>query len=339
VQIKGGTKRFYKQFGDPRDYDYKTGKIISSDEANIENMATEIIYCPNYVAGTDYGMPDWASQAYNIGGCFRAERGNFRHFANNLIPAIFMLIMGGDRLGKVGINNILNAFDEAKGDDSQSKMVAAQIPSGTVATSSDGKIDQPKVLFHFLRQYQKQDATFRQYIDDCMKKLMSANRVPPILLGLSSDYNRAVAEAALEMFEKLVCRPERNQFDSLINRLILTDMGIRFHEFVSRAPNLSNSETMARVIDSLSKVGGIPQSTARELADRLLDINTPKIEEYGDDCKEMAIEKLRAALSSSSDTAIKKATREKKDDIDKVIKALLRFHDEHMVNKRESAVA
>jgi len=66
VQVIGNTKRYFKQFGDPRDYSWKTGKPISHPTP--ENEATEVIYCGNYVAGTPYGMPDWSGQMANVGG-------------------------------------------------------------------------------------------------------------------------------------------------------------------------------------------------------------------------------------------------------------------------------
>jgi capsid portal protein len=273
VQIRGGAKRYYKQFGDPREFSYIDGKEITSRDA--ETSATELIYCPNYVPGTEYGMPDWSGQALNIGGSFRMERGNFRYFANNMIPALFLLVMGGKKIGEKGFKKIMAAFDEAKGDDSQSRLVGVQLPSDASDTSTNGKIDVPKVLLQAMTQYQRNDATHQNYDERNMKKIMSTKRLPPLIIGLSSDYNRATSDAAMLMWERQVCGPERNQFDDQQNRLIVNAMGVRFHEFRSNEPDLSDPEIIARVSDAIGRHGGISINSAIDQGNKLLGTNVP----------------------------------------------------------------
>ena len=47
----------------------------------------------------------------------------------------------------------------------------------------------------------------------------------------SKDFNRATAESALRFAEDQVFQPERDEFDFLMNRKVLADMGIRFWRF------------------------------------------------------------------------------------------------------------
>lgn len=294
VQIKGNRKHYYKQFMDPRNFSYLTGKLIGSPDAT--TAATEMIYCGKYVPGSEYGEPDWASQEYNIGGAFQAERGNFRHFRNNLIPAILLLIMGGGTIGEDALKRMLDTFENVPGDDSASRLFAAQIPSGIAeAATSGGKIDSPKVLLQILTHQQKQDSTFQQYIQNCAKMTMGSTRVPPILVGWSNDYNKATSQAALEMFEAQVCRPKRNKFDDLQNRVLLPEMRVRFHEFRSNGPDLMDIDTVASMLTSVAGAGGMSINGAIELGNKFLGTNVPAYPgEEGNMPMTLLLQKLQA---------------------------------------------
>jgi capsid portal protein len=271
VQIRGNQKRYYKHVCDPRSLSWKTGQYVKT---GTDYEATEMIFGGKYITGEDYPEPDWASQEYNIGGEFQAERGNFRAFKNNLIPAILCVVMGGGKLGKVGIKAFLDALEQVRGNESAA--AAVQIPSGVeTSANASGKIDSPKMLIHVLREFQRQDMTHHQYIDDCTRAQLRAMRVPPILLGASNDYNRATAQAALEMFESQVCRPRRNRFDDSQNRIILPEMRVRFHEFRSKGPDLTDMETIARIMQAVAQPGGLSINGAIELGNKYLGTSVP----------------------------------------------------------------
>ncbi|MBV6342441.1 hypothetical protein [Candidatus Magnetobacterium casense] len=300
VQIRGNAKHYFKQFGDPRNFSYINGKQIA--DADAASAATEMIFCANYTPGTEYGEPDWLPHMHGIGGVFRAEMENFNFFANKLIPAILLLIMGGARQGDKAIARLLDAFDECKGENSQNRVVAAQIPSGAaeVTAGGVGKIDSPKALVHVLTQIQKQDATFQGYIENHIKRLMSSKRIPPLLLGLSSDYNKATSDAAERMCERWIAKPQRNQFDDLQNKTILPAMYIRFHEFESDGPDLSDMDTVARMIDATGRMGGLSINAVRELANKHLGTRMPLYEDReGNMSIQEVVEGIRAQFMGS----------------------------------------
>jgi capsid portal protein len=293
VQIKGQRKHYYKQFGDPRNYSYLSGREITNPDAR--TAANELIYCRNYVAGTDYGMPDWSGQAANIGGSYKLEQANFRHFASKMIPAMILLVMGGSQITQGDLDRIFEEFEKIKGDDSENKIMIVQLPSGIQDVAAGGKIDSPKAILQGLTQLQKQDATHLKYNDANIKGLMSARRIPPILLGMSADYNRATSDAAERMFERYVAKPERNQFDFLINRLWVMNMGIRFHEFESKGPDLTDTEVIARVGAAVASMGGVSIDAAIELGNKWLGLDVEPM--GGEDGKlpiAVLIEKYRA---------------------------------------------
>jgi capsid portal protein len=75
----------------------------------------------------------------------------------------------------------------------------------------------------------------------------SAFRLPKLLRGESKDFNRATAESALRFAEDQVFQPERDEFDFLMNRRLLADMGIRFWRFRSQTPVTRDHGTCQQV--------------------------------------------------------------------------------------------
>lgn len=95
-------------------------------------------------------------------------------------------------------------------------------------------------------------------------------RLPRLLRGDSRDFNRATAESALKFTESQVFGPERNDFDFMMERVVLIPKGIRYWKFASNSPQITNPEDMARVIADLSKAGVLWPALALELAAELV---------------------------------------------------------------------
>ncbi|MEI6633722.1 MAG: hypothetical protein WCP22_07885 [Chlamydiota bacterium] len=292
VQIKGGSKRYYRQFGDPRPLSYINGKTLLSADA--KSAATEIIYAPVYVPGTDYGLPDWSSQIYNIGGSHLMEKGNMSYFANSMIPAIFMAILGGGKVTQEELKKLAGEFEKVKGDPSQTKLLAVQLPAGMAENDPTGKANKPDLVLKFLKDQQRNDATHTVYGKINDEKLLSSRAVPPIAIGRSGDYTRATVFGALSMFEDRTCRPERNQFDWTMNRIIV-EMRVRFHEFQSRGPDLSDPDSIARLVDACSRAGGLSINGCIQIANKALGTKVPPYPgPDGDLPIAVVLEKIRA---------------------------------------------
>ncbi|QDE67089.1 hypothetical protein BHS07_08655 [Myxococcus xanthus] len=81
----------------------------------------------------------------------------------------------------------------------------------------------------------------------------SAFRLPPLLRGDGRDFNRSVAEAQLRFAEDPVFQPERDEFDFLLNRKVLADMGVRFWRFRSQTTATRAPERMTEMVERLSQ--------------------------------------------------------------------------------------
>ncbi len=119
---------------------------------------------------------------------------------------------------------------------------------------------------HPLTQAQQQDALFAQYDQSNMDKIGGSFRLPRLLRGDSRDFNRSVADAQLRFAEDQVFQPERDEFDFLINRKLLADMGIRFWRFRSQTPISRDPERMTNMVEKLMRAGVLIPEEGRTLA-------------------------------------------------------------------------
>jgi capsid portal protein len=130
----------------------------------------------------------------------------------------------------------------------------------------------PKVAIEFkpLSDAQQKDALFDNYDKTNREKVRSSFRLPPIFVGLTSDYTRATAHESRSIAEEQVFAPERMDHDFIINRLLFPVMRIRYWKYKSLSPNTNDMEVMAGVLDAFCRCG-LTVKEAREEMSRLLN--------------------------------------------------------------------
>jgi hypothetical protein len=75
------------------------------------------------------------------------------------------------------------------------------------------------------------DALFGNYDKDNRGKLRSAFRLPGLYTGETLDYTRATAKESTEVAEKQVFGPERKDFDSWVNRMLMPELDAVYYKF------------------------------------------------------------------------------------------------------------
>src|SRR6185436_1354948 len=91
------------------------------------------------------------------------------------------------------------------------------------------------------------------------------------------DFNRSTAEAAVEFAEAQVFGPERDEFDFIINRKILTEFSIRFWKFKSNAPSTRNAKDLSDMIATLTEANILTPGEARDLAQAVFNRELKKL--------------------------------------------------------------
>lgn len=285
AEVVGGKVRWFKEFGDPRVYDNETGKVVPPEK--IENWdnkgapmpdsrkANEVIHWKLYSTRSPYGLPRYIGNLLSIYGGRAAEEINYVTFKNHNIPSMVVMVSNG-QLTEGSIERI-TSFVESKiqGSDNYSKFLILEA-EGMLEGEDAGQI---KMEIKPLTQEQHKDALFQNYSKNNQDNVRRAFRLPPIFVGKSEDYTRATAEASRKLADEQVFAPERDEFDSFINRLLFPSMGVVYHRFKSNSPNTTDNSELVRILAGAEKTGGMTPEIARLVLEDILGRELPDFPE------------------------------------------------------------
>ena len=281
VQIQGFERVYFKSFGDPRIVSRKTGGVFADAESLVDTdpgdgPATELVHFSVHSPRSPYGVPRWVGTMLAVLGSRQMEEVNYLYFENKSVPPLALLVSGG-RLSEASVPRIERFIEEnLKGKANFHKILILEAEGGTGTSETT----RAKIELRPLTDAQQQDALFQLYDEHNIDKVGSAFRLPRLLRGESKDFNRATAESALRFAEDQVFQPERDEFDFLMNRRLLADMGIRFWRFRSQTPVTRDPERMTNMVEKLVRVGVLTPEEGRLLAG---DIFNKEFRKIGDD--------------------------------------------------------
>jgi PBSX family phage portal protein len=278
VQVFESFLVYFKEFGDPRVISKMNGQVfLSVDEllrANPNDApATELLHFRIHSSRTAYGVPRWIGNLLSVLGSRQAEEVNFLYFENKSVPPLALLVSGG-RVSEDTVARLESYIDtEIKGKKNFHKMLIVEAESG----GEDGKSGKVKIELKPLTDAQNSDALFQNYDEKNIDKIGMAFRLPRMLRGDIRDFNRASAEAALDFAEQQVFSPEREDFDFLVNKRILSELGIVFWRYRSNAPALRDPQVLAEIIEKLTVANVLTPEEARELCAGVFNRSLAKI--------------------------------------------------------------
>jgi len=320
LEISQGYKgiRWYKEFGDERIYDNTTGDLAKEGETlPIDRQANEVIYLDLYSPRTPYGLPRFVGNLLSIFGDRASEEINYITFRNNNIPSMVIAVSNG-QLTEGTIERIESFVEsQIQGSDNYSKFLILEAEG--MVEGEDGS--QIKIDIKPLTEEQHHDALFQKYSSNNQDKIRRAFRLPPIFVGRSDDYTRATAESSRQLADEQVFAPERDEFDSIINRFLFPDMGIIYHKFRSNSPNTTDNQELVKILAGAEKTGGMTPRIARLLLEDILGMPLPEFQEgYDPDVPfsltmaEAVKNKADASEPGQQVTALKSLFRELYDD-------------------------
>lgn len=274
-----GEKVWFKEYGDPRSISPKTGE---PENLPIEEQATAIYYEPIYTPGTPYGMPRWAGVIPALLGSREAEMVNLNFFRDNAIPAMAVLVSGG-ALSAESFDKIEQYIAGVRGQKSMNRIVVLEASASDAdVLSTDGSLPAPKIDIKPMLSERQHEGLFANYINAAEDKVLSSFRLPPVYVGKAREYNRASAFAAMLVADQQIFTPERTSWDEMFQNIVLSTHNPKYWRYRSVGPALSDPQEVTRVVDSLSKEGGITPNIAIKLANRYLDADVlPVTEEWG----------------------------------------------------------
>ncbi|NPV54525.1 MAG: phage portal protein [Firmicutes bacterium] len=311
VQLVGAKKVYWKEFGDPRPIDMRTGEVIKSDTKDAV-PANEMLHFKIYSPRSAYGIPRWAGNLLSLLGSRAAEEINYLYFDNKSVPPLVVLVSGG-HLAE-GVRERIETYVEeqlkGRGNFHKILLLEAESADGTPLAMNAGK--QVRIDIKPLAQLIQQDALFMKYDEANREKVRSAFRLPPLYVGLAKDFNRATAEEARDTAEAQVFGPERDAFDFTINHRIFPELGVRYWEFKTLSAPQENPDKES---DILKKLGSwLTAREVRKLIEQVLHIDLAELDsDWLDEPLEVYLSKLKTGQSGSDQGA----------DVEKFVKFLV----------------
>ena len=280
VQVVGSSKTYFKEFGDPRVIDARTGK--EDEETPVMHRATEVLAMALYSPGETYGVPRWVSAMPSIMGSREAELTNLDFFTDNAIPAMLITIAGG-HLSQSSEERILDALTQHRGRDAVHRAVIIEAdPSPAVQNASvEGSSPIPRIEVKTMAHERQTDVLFLDYDRENAKRIRSTFRMHPMFVGLSDDLTHATANASILVTDAQVFGPERAREDDLYHNHLLAVDGVPpvYWRFRTNPPRIVDPENVVAALDTLENLGALTPNIAVGLANELFNLDIAEIED------------------------------------------------------------
>lgn len=285
IQRVGAKRVWFKELGDPRSMSRVTGKFYATPELLKKTEpkaqpATEILHFSVWSPRSPYGIPRWIGALVSILGARHAEEVNFFYFDNKSVPPLAILVSGGSLTGetKQAIQDHID--NQVKGRGNFHAILVIEADSNSPSVSGMSGENRTKIEMKSLTEAQHDDALFQNYEEQSGDKVGMQFRLPRMLRGIDRGYNRSTSESALLFAEQQVFGPERDEFDFIVNRRLLTaELNIRFFEFRSNPPGNMAPEVMAKIIRDLTNASVLTPAEARNFAEHVFGETLRRIDE------------------------------------------------------------
>lgn len=281
AQIKeaGSKPVWYKEFWDPRLMDADTGamatavrnekgtitKVIPINDSDFPafdvnkllagrmKLATEILHfmCYQTARSLPYGIPRWIGNLISIIGSRSSEEINLMYFDNKTVPPGMLLVEGG-KITKDTTERITNHIkDNVKGSKNFHSILLVEATARENPNPNLPAPGVPRLKWISMRDAQNGDALFQKYDQQNIDKIIGSFRYWGGYVGRTKEINLATAQVARQISEEQVFQPEREEYDSIINRTIMVDMNFNYWEHKTKGPQLSTPKEKADILKSL----------------------------------------------------------------------------------------
>jgi len=283
VQIADGKRIYFKAPGDQRVVSRSTGAFYPNLEALRKEEeealpATELLWITRHDARTMCAPPVWIGNLLMALGSREADQTNYYYLSGNAIPSGLLMIYGGTlKDGDVARLEAKWRQQLAGAKGAGRIIVMEAIPSANMAPGETLK--QPGMAYQSLRESQTNDATFTVYDQRAADRIGASFRLPPPLRGYTpANLNRATAYAALAFAEQQVFAPQREEFDWLMDQVVLRDLGLRLVRFRSNTPPTRSLDEVSELVKALAPFGGFTPAEVRALAGDALNQPAPPLD-------------------------------------------------------------
>jgi len=271
---------WFKEFGDPRTMDWRTGNYQSRETGRISEKykATEILWRTQ--EGDDpYGMPRWIHLAPTIMGSRESEEVNLRYFEDNTVPPSIITVSNG-RLTRASFEELKNVI-ESGGRGRQNKMMLLEAISEGQGLD-DGGVAQLRI--EKMSDQRPSDGLFRTYDEQNRAKLRSAFRLPPIITGESQDVTFATANVSAFLAEMQVFLPNRAAHNDWLNNAFVNHeagLNLKTVKIESKGPKLTDPAEVVKALREANSMGALTPRKAVDLINQQMQVRIAQYPKMG----------------------------------------------------------
>lgn len=282
---------YFKEIGDPRIMDKRTGLYV--DSLGLEQQANELL---EFVIGTEpYGEVRWLGQVLGVDGSRKAENLNNRYFEEGRHTPLLIMVKGGT-LSDESFSKLQEYMDGIKGEKGQHAFMVLELENAGSKTALEGE-KMPDLEVKDLASVLQHDELFQDYLDNNRRKVQSAFQLPDLYVGYTTDFNRATAQTAQEITEKQVFQPERRSLAWAINNKLLSGYGLKYVEAYFHEPDITNPDDLAKILNVAERAGGLTPNKAKAIAYKIMGETS---EDYPDEWGDIPLQYYKSAPTASS---------------------------------------
>lgn len=277
-----GARTWYKQYGDPRVLDSRTGRYVTKVTKSVVPAVEVMSWATRFPGVGPYGVSGWHTELAAVDS------------AKEHIDLLLSYLRSG--LHSVVIAAADRPFESATADAAVDKIdklgrgregLAALItialsptPSGNSNPLADSSsADRGRLVLHELHTKLPEALTNEVLSDALTLRIAQSERLPELLIGRSGSYNFATAAAAWSTANRLRFSPHHAQKDDFLNAVII-EMGIRHWSLRTISPDWKDEEPLNGMMSVSGQLGGVTVNTAMKLMYDLMDMKAKPIDAW-----------------------------------------------------------
>lgn len=269
AQLKKGKFKHYKDWGDPRLIDSRTGKVHKPGMGLLapQYHATELIHFKiDSARDTEYGVPMHLSTGPAIAGNrFAAER-NASFFENDAVPRLAIVVTGPQRLSKGSREDIKNFLERKnKGSTTNQRVMIIQAGKKEGSLSEGEKVD---IKFEKLTVGISEEGSYLKYQDKTKDEVAESMGIHPVFF--EKDATKASMNVGRSITLDQTFEPDIVDYEYIINNTIVKRLGVTHVAVRLNRPKTLDFEGQAGILKKLERTGGITPNDVR------IFLNKPK---------------------------------------------------------------
>lgn len=322
IKVSGGGKTwFFKEYGDWRSMDGRTGKYSSGNRHKPptspfapgvykpgklppgSSPAVEVAAWATMFPGVaPYGISGWHSEMLSVSSSAESTKLLLEYLKSGLHSVI--LAAANRPFEDASATAAINSIDQlGRG----RKGLGALIPitlipaASSIQTAGNGNpfkedttADKGRLVLHELNTKLPAQVMDGQLNDALGKKFAHSERIPALLLGKSDSYNFATASAAWSVVNRLRFAPHHEERMHFLDR-VLVEMGVTFWRIEVESPEWNEKEPLGSTASVAGSQGGMSINQATRMLSEVLDIDAKAVEDWWGD---LPMSLVKAVLDS-----------------------------------------